>query len=109
MLDNDFDEDFDFLDDENENIEKKKKTNNNENTINDILVLCKNESLKEDQEDFDIFEGERAKCPNRVDKILFHGTSIEPISCILTGYFRKSINSDVLSSAFNNDITIKSL
>ena len=56
MLDNDFDEDFDFLDDENENIEKKKKTNNNENTINDILVLCKNESLKEDQEDFDIFD-----------------------------------------------------
>ena len=26
----------------------------------------------------------------QIDKILFHGTSIEPISCILTGYFRKS-------------------
>ena len=43
-----------------------------------------------EREDFEIFERERNKCPNRVDKILFHGTSIEPISCILTGYFRKS-------------------
>ena len=43
-----------------------------------------------EREDLEIFEKERNKCPNRVDKILFHGTSIEPISCILTGYFRKS-------------------
>ena len=43
-----------------------------------------------EREDFDIFEKERQKCPNRVDKILFHGTQIEPISNILTGYFRKS-------------------
>ena len=44
-----------------------------------------------EREDFQIFEKERKNCPNRVDKILYHGTSIEPISCILTGYFRKSI------------------
>ena len=44
-----------------------------------------------EREDFQVFEKERSNCPNRVDKILYHGTSIEPISCILTGYFRKSI------------------
>ena len=43
-----------------------------------------------EREDFQTFEKERNICPNRVDKILYHGTSIEPISCILTGYFRKS-------------------
>ena len=43
-----------------------------------------------EREDFQTFEKERKKCPNRVDRILYHGTSIEPISSILTGYFRKS-------------------
>ena len=43
-----------------------------------------------EREDFETFENEREKCPNRVDKILYHGTSIEPISCILTGLFRRS-------------------
>ena len=43
-----------------------------------------------EREDFQIFEKERKNCPNRIDRILYHGTSIEPISCILTGYFRKS-------------------
>ena len=41
---------------------------------------------------FSNFEKERQKCPNRVDRILYHGTNIKPISCILTGYFRKSID-----------------
>ena len=45
-----------------------------------------------EREDFQTFEKEREKCPNRVDRILYHGTSIEPVSCILTGYFRKSID-----------------
>jgi len=36
------------------------------------------------------FENERKKCPNRVDKLLFHGTGIYPISSILTGFFKKS-------------------
>ena len=45
-----------------------------------------------EREDFQTFEKERKICPNRVDKILYHGTSIEPISCILTGYFRKSVD-----------------
>ena len=44
-----------------------------------------------EREDYDIFETERKKCPNRVDKILYHGTSIEPISSILTGIYRKSL------------------
>ena len=43
-----------------------------------------------DREDFDIFETERSKCQNRVDRILYHGTQIEPISCILTDLFKRS-------------------
>ena len=45
-----------------------------------------------EREDFEKFESEREKCPNREEKILYHGTSIEPISCILTGLFKKSID-----------------
>ena len=44
-----------------------------------------------EREDFERFEKEREKCPHRVDKILYHGTSIEPISKILTGLYRKSL------------------
>ena len=43
-----------------------------------------------DRKDFDDFEKERRNCPNRVEKLLFHGTPIHPASCILTGIFRKS-------------------
>ena len=43
-----------------------------------------------DREDFDKFELEREKCPNRIDKILYHGTQIHPLTCILTGIFRRS-------------------
>ena len=43
-----------------------------------------------ERQDFRKFEQERIKCPNMVDKLLFHGTQIEPISCILTDVFRKS-------------------
>jgi hypothetical protein len=31
----------------------------------------------------------KEKCSNRVDRLLFHGTSPYPISCILTGNFKK--------------------
>ena len=41
-------------------------------------------------EDLDIFERERAKCPKRIDKILYHGTQIDSISNILTDQFIKS-------------------
>ena len=44
-----------------------------------------------EREDFEVFERERENCPNRVDKILYHGTSVEPISSILTGLYRKSL------------------
>jgi len=44
-----------------------------------------------DREDYDTFENERRKCPNRYDKILYHGTQIHPISDILTGMFRRSV------------------
>ena len=46
-----------------------------------------------ERNDFDFFENQRIKCPNRVDKILYHGTQIHPISCILTGMFKKSVES----------------
>jgi len=44
-----------------------------------------------EKDNFQIFKKERKKCPNRIDKILCHRTSIEPISWILTGYFKKSV------------------
>ena len=56
-----------------------------------------------EREDFQTFENQRKNCPNRVDKILYHGTSIEfindenkiikPIPWILTGHFKKSLES----------------
>ena len=45
-----------------------------------------------ERQDYDTFETERKKCPNRVDNILFHGTQIQPNSSILTDLFKKSIN-----------------
>ena len=45
-----------------------------------------------DRQDFDKFETERQNCNNKIDKILYHGTKIQPISNILTGLFRKSID-----------------
>ena len=49
-----------------------------------------------EREDFEIFEKGRQNCPNKVDKILYHGTQIEiigedgerkePIPSILTGF-----------------------
>ena len=44
-----------------------------------------------EREKFEFFEKERLKCPNRVERILYHGTSIEPTSLILTGLYRKSM------------------
>mgnify|MGYP002624713261 CR=1 FL=1 len=44
-----------------------------------------------ERENLEIFERERCNCPNREEQILYHGTSVEPISSILTGLYRKSI------------------
>ena len=35
-----------------------------------------------EREDFDKFEKERLNCNNRVERILYHGTNVEPISGI---------------------------
>ena len=43
-----------------------------------------------EREDLDIFESEKKECPNLVEKLLFHGTGIEPVASIMTDYFRKS-------------------
>ena len=77
------------------------KYNNHIKLFNIELEKAKRESIFEfsiislvvmEREDFEKFEQEREKCPNRIDKILFHGTSIEPISCILTGLFKRSVD-----------------
>ena len=44
-----------------------------------------------EREDFEKFENERKHCQNRVERILYHGTSIKPISEILTGLYKKSM------------------
>ena len=67
----------------NKEFEKSKKESIFEFSIISLVVI--------EREDFDIFEKEREKCPNRVEKILYHGTSVEPISSILTGFYRKSL------------------
>ena len=68
--------------------------------FNKEFIKAKKESIFEfsiislviiEREDYETFERERKKCPNRVDRILYHGTSIEPISYILTGLYRKSL------------------
>ena len=64
--------------------EERKKQSIFEFAIISLVVM--------EREDFENFEKERKNCPNRIDRILYHGTSIEPISCILTGYFKKSVN-----------------
>ena len=43
-----------------------------------------------EREDIDKFEKNRQNCPNRVDKILFHGTSYEAISKILPDMFYRA-------------------
>ena len=45
-----------------------------------------------EREDFETFERERNKCPNRIDKILYHGTSVVPISKILTRLYEQSLD-----------------
>ena len=63
--------------------EEKKRDSIFEFSIISMVVM--------EREDLRTFEKERKNCPNRIDKILYHGTSIKPISCILTGYYKKSI------------------
>ena len=43
-----------------------------------------------EREDLDDFEKDKKKCPNRIDKLLFHGTGEDPVASILTGKFWKS-------------------
>ena len=68
----------------NKEFEKAKRESIFEFSVISLVIM--------ERQDFEKFKQERAKCQNRVDKILFHGTGIEPISCILTDVFRKSIN-----------------
>ena len=66
-----------------EQFEKARKESIFEFSIISLVII--------EREDFKSFEREREKCPNRTETILFHGTNIEPIANILTGYFKQSI------------------
>ena len=46
-----------------------------------------------EREDIDKFEMNRQYCPNRIDRVLFHGTSYDAISNILPTIFRRSTQS----------------
>ena len=46
-----------------------------------------------EREDIDKFDKNREDCPNRVDRVLFHGTCYDAISCILTDMFKRSLYS----------------
>ena len=67
----------------NKEFEKSKRQSYLEFSVISLVVI--------EREDFERFEAEREKCPNRVERILYHGTSVEPISGILTGLYRKSL------------------
>ena len=64
----------------------------------------------QERKDFQVFEKERNNCQNRVDKILYHGTSIEfindenkivkPIPWILTGHFKNFLNHVSMDKAY---------
>ena len=62
--------------------EKAKRNSIFEFSIVSLVIIEREEYIK--------FEKGKNNCPNIVDKILFHGTNIDPISNILTGYFNKS-------------------
>ena len=66
----------------NKEFEKNKKESFLEFSIISLVVI--------EREDFEKFEVEREKCQNRIEKILYHGTSVEPISSILTDFYRQS-------------------
>ena len=67
----------------NQEFEKSKKESIFEFSVISLIII--------EREDFEIFEREREKCPNRVERILYHGTNIEPISGILTSVYRNSL------------------
>ena len=63
-----------------EEYEKSKRKSIFEFSIDSLLIM--------EREDLEIFETERNNCPNRVDKILYHGTNENPASCILTSFYK---------------------
>ena len=63
-----------------EEYEKSKRESIFEFSIDSLIIM--------EREDLEIFETERNNCPNRVDKILYHGTNEEPASCILTSFYK---------------------
>jgi hypothetical protein len=67
----------------NKEYDKSKKESIFEFSVVSLVII--------EREDFEKFENERKHCQNRVERILYHGTSIKPISEILTGLYKKSM------------------
>ena len=55
-----------------------------------IFEFSINSLVINERKDYDNFRIERESCPNRIDKLLFHGTSIDLISHILTGSIQRA-------------------
>ena len=66
----------------NKEFEKAKKESIFEFSINSLVI--------NEREDYNKFKQERENCPNRIDRLLFHPTSINPIPYILTGMFKRA-------------------
>ena len=66
----------------NESLEQAKRKSIFEFSITSLIL--------KKREDFDKFNQERKNCPDRIDRLLFHAISIQYISSILTGLFRKA-------------------
>ena len=66
----------------NKEFEQAKRGSIFEFSINSLVI--------NERKDYDKFKQERENCPNRIDKLLFHGTGVDPISYILNGFFIKT-------------------
>ena len=63
-----------------EELEKAKRESIFEFSVTSIIIM--------ERDDLFLFEKERENCPNREDRILYHGTNPEPIAEILTNFFK---------------------
>ena len=66
----------------NKGFEQAKRESIFEFSINSLVI--------NERKDYDNFRIERESCPNRIDKLLFHGTSIDLISRKLTGSIQRA-------------------
>ena len=56
-----------------------------------IFEFSINSLIIKERKDYDNFKQKKEKCPNRIDRLLFHGTTFSVIPLILTGFFKRSV------------------